>query len=348
LNNLIEQDIVTNQKSVILKPTGLCNANCKFCYASNFSENCKSIENFDTKFKSYIENKQIRNVILTGGEITLVPKFLEEICNYADKNNISISLVSNMIEILKNVEHWQDFFKKHEKLHLTASYQTDNQRSNFTGEKISEIDFINFAKWYRKELNKRLLVISVVNDENENKILENIYLAKECKYVSSIERQIGIGRAKYEYSPLKYFKLLNKIIDMGMWQYEKHLRLLVQSGMFGVHYCNFYCKQMVPVIYIDKNENLVETFCDHLSTTKFSYKDFVIEKDIKKECAFCKYRNLCQACHITRKNINSQIANGQIDISIYCKELKDELKKLENNILQIRGKNGTELSYKLD
>ena len=348
MNNLIEQDIAANQKSVILKPTGLCNAACKFCYASEFSNNCKSVENFDAKFKNYIEDRSIQNVILTGGEITLVPRFLEEICNYADQNNISISLVSNMIEILRHLSYWQDFFKRHEKLHLTASYQTDNQRSNFIGEKISETDFTNFATWYRKELNKRLLVISVVNDENENKILENLQLAKEYKYVVSIERQIGRGRAKYEYSPLKYFKLLNKILDMNMWQYEKHLRLLIQSGMFGVHYCNFYCKQMVPVIYIDKNNNLVETFCDHLSTTKFSYKDFVNEESLKKECPFCKFRNLCQACHITRKNINLQIHNGQIDISIYCEELKNELRKLEDNILRIRGKNGTELSYKLD
>ena len=348
MNNSIEQDIAANQKSVILKPTGLCNAKCKFCYASNFSDNCRSIESFDVKFKTYIEKHDIQNVILTGGEITLVPKFLEEICTYADQNNISVSLVSNMIEIINHLDYWQDFFRKHEKLHLTASYQTDSQRSDFVGKKISETDFTNFAKWYRKELDKRLLVISVVNDENENRILENLQLAKECKYVSSIERQIGIGRAKYEYSPLKYFKLLNKILDIDMWQYEKHLRLLVQSGMFSVHYCNFYCKQMVPVIYIDKNDNLIETFCDHLSTTKFSYRDFIHEKPLKKECAFCKYQNLCQACHITRKNINSQINNGQIDISIYCEELKNELKKLENNILQIRGKNGTELSYKLD
>jgi hypothetical protein len=165
-------------------------------------------------------------------------------------------------------------------------------------------------------------------------------MAKQYNYTLSIERQIGIGRADSEYLPLDYFKLLSKIIDLDLWENEKHLALFVQCGLYDLHYCNFYCKKLVPVIYINKNDKLVETGCDHLSTTIYDYRDYVKTPKLSKECAFCKYCNLCQACHITRKNIINLINTNKIDISSYCTEMKKVFEEFENKINSLRGKNG--------
>lgn len=346
MNNLTEQDIVSNEKSVIIKPTGLCNAACKFCYAVDFAKNAMSVDYFDEKFILYIEENDIKSIILTGGEITLVKNFLKEACIYAEKHDMSVSLVSNLIDIINNRAYWEKFFIEHPYLFLTASYQVDTQRQDITGNMIPLDKYLDFVNWYSKTLNKRLLTISVLNTENEDTILENLKLAKKYGYICSIERQIGIGRASdKEYFPLSYYKVLNKIFEENLWKYEKHTRLFVEAGMYDVKYCNLYCKRMVPVIYINKNNELVETFCDHLATTKFDYRDYIKTKPLTKQCYFCKYYNLCQGCHITRYNLKNIYNETEENISIYCTELKKELQKLETNVMEIRGKNGKEDLY---
>lgn len=343
MNSRSEQDIVAGEQSVILKPTGLCNANCKFCYAINFINKAKSVDYLDEKFIKYIEDNSIKNIILTGGEITLVPTFLNELCEYAKKKDITVSLVSNLIEIVNNRNYWKNFFIKYPKLFLTGSYQTDTERCDKVGKKLNQEDFLNFVEWYNKRLKKHLLIIAVLNDNNENSILTDLYLAKKYKYTLSIERQIGVGKADSEYLPLKYFKLLNKIIDLGLWKYEKHLRLFVQCGLFDLHYCNFYCKKMVPVIYLNKRNELIVTGCDHLSTTNNDITLYTKTTPLKKECIFCKYYNLCQGCHITRKNIKDYEKNNFLNTSIYCEEIKKVFEEFEKKIINIRGKNGKQI-----
>lgn len=336
MNSKSEQDIVASNNSVILKPTGLCNAKCKFCYAVNFSKNAQSVDRLEEQFVSYVEKNNISNIILTGGEVTLVPNFLKELCEYADKNDITVSLVSNLIEII-NKEEWKCFLSEHPKLFLTGSYQLDDLRRDNKGEKISIDSFIDFVHWYIQALNKKMLVISVLNYDNEENIIENVKLAKEIGYISSIERQIKVGRAEKEYLPLDYFKILNKIIDLNLWEYEKHLSLFVQCGLFKLFYCNFYCKRMVPVIYLNRENKLVETYCDQLSTTKYDYRDYLKVPLLKKECAFCKLYDLCQGCHLTRKNMKDGIDNGDIDLEKYCKNFKKTILELETKIKTIRG-----------
>jgi MoaA/NifB/PqqE/SkfB family radical SAM enzyme len=335
--SLVDQNVVANLNSVILKPTGLCNAACTFCYATDFVKKAKSTDYFSDEYKKYIERNNVKNIILTGGEVTLLRNFLTEICEYCTTKNISISLVSNMIDIIKDFSYWEGFFKKYDKLHLTASYQIDLARRNKNNQNISQSEFLSFVKWYRTEIKKRLLVISVVNDDNENSALDNVLLAKEHDYVVSLERQIKIGRASSEYLYPKYYRLLSKIIDLGLWEYEKHTASLVEKGLYHQKYCNFFCKVPVPVIYTNNNNELVETCCDQISTTSYSLEDYMKTSALQKECLLCKYYNMCQGCHITRKSLQQCIENKKITLDDYCEDVKSSLKDLENKLLNIRG-----------
>lgn len=94
--------------SLQISITDNCQLMCKHCYNQNFKRedrniNLDDILFFEDKLKKcevyFKKNKNIlKNVSITGGEPTLNP-YVEDICNYYDKNNYHISMLSNGIDI---------------------------------------------------------------------------------------------------------------------------------------------------------------------------------------------------------------------------------------------------------
>lgn len=292
---------------LIIKPTGQCNFNCTFCSSANLDISHPT-NGVPDQIKDLILKMKPTNIIITGGEpLTINPEYYLELMDIA---KCPIGFTSNMKDFYLHPEKWESIVKNPDFGFITSFNYGDSRRwdenTPYTEEKFIEVTNLF------KEVSGRpsLPFIAVIDENNEDKILDHVYLAKKLNTMVKINGATKIGRCGKNYPKYKIIQAYLKIIELELDQYEItcHDRELGRCA-FNI---NFMCNSTIRCCYVDTNGNLHYGICDdEVSAGKEIPMDIefpvkacsaIPGKDeyINDKCVYCELFRFCHGCNAHR------------------------------------------------
>lgn len=314
---------------LIIKPTGRCNFDCTFCSANGL-DIAHPENGVPQPIKELIKKLQPTGIIVTGGEpLTVDPGYYLELFELA---NCHISFTSNMKDFYLHPNKWKDIVTNPNFGFITSFNYGNTRRwdphTPYTEEKFTEVHELF------KEVSGRdyLPFIAVIDESNEGRIMDHIYLAKRLGTKVKINGACKIGLQDHSYPRYKILKAYIDIIDAGLEKYEmtcseRHLG----RCPFNIH---MLCKSTIRACYVDSNGQLHYGCCEDLLSagkeilmdTEFPVKPVSIMppkvKYIKKDCINCELFRLCHGC--------SAQLNYAKEFDNYC----DEMLKLKDDLIR--------------
>jgi MoaA/NifB/PqqE/SkfB family radical SAM enzyme len=166
---------------LIIKPTERCNFKCTFCSSPHLSEENSNILNLNYIFDFLKKYPETNTIIVNGGDPLMVePKYYWDLLEYINKKKLpcNLALTSNLWDFYKKPEKWIELFNN-EKVQLTTSFNYGDTRKINNNRVYTEKDFWEVSNLFLEKVGYRPDFISVINNENLNTAIDNVYLAKK-------------------------------------------------------------------------------------------------------------------------------------------------------------------------
>jgi len=236
---------IRSTKKVVLELTSSCNLNCRHCFyrqnidfqSSGFLNKKKVFDLID-KFKK----NNIHNIVLTGGEPTLHPDFIE-IAKYAKKNISRVTLCTN--GVIKSKKLRDKIIKLNFNTYtLSIDSHINKIHDKFRGKRNALKSVINFTK-YLKENKKKISIHITLHFDNID------HIEKTIEYCKKFNCEIVVSSIYYEkltcndklkkiyYKKIEKFKnkyINNKdIILVGFSKYCNNRNCLDQKKVFTIN-----------------------------------------------------------------------------------------------------------------
>lgn len=311
---------------LIVKPTGRCNFNCTFCSANLVK--VKHSTFVPDKLKETIKVLEPNDIIFTGGDPLMVePSYYEEILSLGD---FTISLTSNLKAFYQNPDKWTPLLKN-PRVGICTSFHYGNTRKWDKTTVYDESLFIKVMKLFKGKTGYMPPFIAIISDENEDKALDHLMLAKKLDTKCKMNGLLPYGLSKSFYP-------MYKMIDIWMSVYENELEPWWDNSIqFFNGTCNFntnlLCESSIRTFWLNDKEEVVYGNCEDSAICGIQIplekeKPILKEKDIdfkqiiSKDCLSCSLYRLCNGCKSMRK-INKMTTN-------HCEEMKKRKKKIED------------------
>lgn len=325
---------------LIIKPTKKCNFCCKFCSSSKIDSNGNSLLTLESIY-DIIRKNNINTIIVNGGDPLMVdPQYYFNLINFLNQNspNTTLSFTTNLWDFYINPNKWIDLFKN-PRLRITTSFQYGNQRiiknnyltKNEDNNIFDEDKFLKVIELFNNKIGYIPNFISVITNDNDDKVLDTVLLAKKIGNTCKINPAIQSGRNKYYYPIYKAYEKYLDIIDAGLKQYEYNSSILKDVLENKNQTCP-YCRDCWKYIRAISPDNLIHS-CgffndDHNDNIKLNKKTYELshynEKEIlldhkylKTECLQCPMYQLCNSCF---KYMDEIKYSNQIDT--HCHEMQ--------------------------
>lgn len=312
---------------LIIKPTSACNFACSFCSAGMLK--IPTTKGVPEQIKNLLKVLKPEDIVITGGDPLMVPvSYFEELLSLGDW---SISITTNLKDFYENPEKWISLFKN-PRVGVCTSFQFGEGRKWDNDTPYSEEKFREVMEKYKQYIGKLPTFIAVICKDNEHRVLDHIYLAKELGTTCRINGVFKSGRSGEYYPLYKMLKHYINIIDLGLEQYE------VNSLDRGVGNCptntNLYCSSSVRAAWVENNGTLKYGRCEDTLNDGYtipyekerpaSKKELPQPKEcLNKNCLNCRLCRLCNSCEKTRLQIKD------------CPEFCEEMKKLESDLIRL-------------
>lgn len=317
---------------LIIKPTGRCNFNCKFCSAGLLKiahpDEDKIVPD---KLRDLITTLKPRRLIITGGEPLMVEP--EYYFNMHEILPVDISPTTNLKNFYLNPEKWTPLFKT-DWFHPTTSFNYGDSRMWDKDTVYTEKKFIEVVELYSKYVGSPPpSFIAVIDDSNEDTVMDHVYLAKKLGMQVKLNNAVAMGFQETSYQRYKLFRHYLDIVDAGLEEYEWH------CSNRDLGYCPnnipLFCSSSIRCCYMDTNGELhvgscedelsmgieipKSDICMNLREDSIDPGDFITE-----ECSYCELFRLCNGC-----KINRMIAKRD---TMYCSEMQ----KLKDRIIKAK------------
>lgn len=302
-------------KTVILKPTSLCNFNCKFCSVGT--------NKIDTLTNWNLKLDDVKDIIITGGEPFLTPiSFFESLINQVEKiyeknkRIINISITSNLSLFEDNFfcEKYKNILTK-PFISVITSFQYGDGRT-YKSLPFSEQKFIKCLLNFEKYFYYMPDFISLIDYSNEKDWHKHIELAKRLKIKCKLNNTLKLGKSNVYYPRWKMFRYYLDLIKRE----EDNIELTCINRTKGI--CDLNTSDKCWNNIICYSGNTCTGYCEHLigiNTSK--YKDSIL----KDECLSCELCGLCNSCTSQKYQL---ITYGDLDI--HCKKMKE----IKDNLLE--------------
>lgn len=318
---------------LIIKPTGRCNFNCKFCSASCLDVQHPVDNKVPEKLKEFIKKLNPNGFIITGGEPLMVdPDYYYDLHETLDRE---ISITSNLKDFYFHPEKWTPLFKE-PWFHIATSFNYGDTRRWDKNTVYDEEMFMKVLDRYREYVEPiNPMFLAVIDESNEDKAMDHVYLAKKLNTQVKLNNAIGVGSQSKTYPRYKMYQLYLDIIDAGLDKYESN------CSDRKINRCprniEMSCLYSIRCVYIDTNGELHVGVCDEqVSWGNFLPEDKIfvdknnknfnvevpIDEFITPECAYCELFRLCNGCFTNRQEAKKD--------PNYCKEMK----KLESRLIE--------------
>ena len=318
---------------LIIKPTGLCNFDCTFCSAHGMDIKHPADKHVPESIKEYIKELKPRNIIITGGEPLMVdPNYYYELYDVA---HCPISPTTNLKDFYLHPEKWTSLFRE-PWFHAGTSFNYGESRRWDKDTAFTEEMFIKVIEKFREliqDKGKMNSFIAVLDEYNEDRAIDHVYLAKKLDMRVKLNGAIAVGRQDKTYPRYKMFKWYLDIIEMGLDQYETNCATR-KNGMCPRN-IGFKCNNAIRSCYVDNAGKLHVGVCDERLTIgdEISLEERVPtnphDSDIPKsddfitpKCEYCDLCRLCNGCKINRMEAKKD--------PNYCAEMS----KLKDRIIE--------------
>lgn len=310
---------------LIIKPTARCNFNCTFCSAGLL--NIKHSENVSDKLKNVLNVLKPSTIIFTGGDPLLVsPKYYEEILSLGDWH---ISFTTNLKDFYLNPNKWVNLFRN-PRIGITTSFQYGDERRWDKNTPYTEEMFIKVIKLFEEKIGYTPTFISVISENNEDRALDHIYLAKRLNTQCKINGVLPMGLSNSFYPLYKMIDIWIAIKEKGLEEYwDNELQFYKGACNFNT---NLLCESSIRTFWLNDREEIQYNNCEDCAsqgqripleeTQPIPQQTHIgINELISDKCLCCPLHHLCNGCKSLRK-INRLTPN-------HCEEMKKRIHKIE-------------------
>lgn len=316
--------------NLIIKPTGACDFNCKFCSAHGMNIKHPSDGHVPEAIKELIQKLQPNSLIITGGEPLMIdPCYYYELYDIA---NCPIGATSNLKDFYNNPDKWKSLFNE-KWFRLATSFNYGDTRMWDISTIYTESMFLSVMEKFNKYIGYIPMFLAVIDENNENTVIDHVLLAKKLNTQVKLNNAIGVGKQDKTYPRYKMFQHYIKIIDMGLEKYEYYCS--TRNTDECPRNINHYCTTSLRCCYIDDIGKLHVGTCDEQLSmgNELKAEDILVQgsiphseiiplsEHINEKCSYCTLFSLCNACK-TNRDASKLIPD-------YC----DEMKKLEDDII---------------
>jgi len=314
---------------LIIKPTGKCDFSCTFCSAANLDV-AHPVDGVPEKIKDLIKVLRPKNIIITGGEPLMVdPAYYLELQEFS---KCHISFTTNLKDFYLNPDKWADILSQ-EKFGIITSFNYGDTRRWDKDTPYTEEQFIEVMNLFKSVTGKKYLpFIATIDENNEHRLLDHVYLAKRLDSKVKINGATKIGRQGKNYPKYKIIQAYLNIINLGLGEYELtcHDR---QSGRCSFN-INLMCNTAIRCCYVDSLGELHYGICDdEISAGRELKREKTFPiiplptvpkrlEHITTKCVQCKLFRFCNGCNSHRRHAK--------EFPEYCSEML----KMEDEIIR--------------
>lgn len=309
---------------LIIKPTERCNFACTFCSSSNIAYSKKDELDLDKIYQFLRRFPNTNTIIVNGGDpLMMCPSYYWKIIKFLDKNKMpaNISLTTNLWDFWKRPDKWTELFK-HDRIGVTTSFHYGDSRKITNTRVFTETDFIAISDLFLEKIGYRPDFISVITNENLDKAIDNVRLAKHLEVECKLNYAMASGREGKPFPVGKIYKTYVEIAKLGLGPWEFNTRQMSKRLKGGCTICpqNRSCdsgiRNLQPTGYhscgaigdddieddgkyrIDFDKEVVQN-----GDIQTPLRDDVEIHYLKEECLTCPAFDICNGCYKTIKDL---------------------------------------------
>lgn len=355
----LEKNFERRKMCLVIKPLEACNFACDFCSSSYLVDNKKERLHLEKIYAFLKRYPKTQVIFVVGGDPLLMhPDYYEKLLSHIEENNYptKLSITTNLWDWYKNPKKWE-WFLKHPNVDVGTSFQYGEGRKITPTKVYTEEIFKNVYFKFKKEINKDLCFLAVIDDSNEHLALKHVYLAKELNTQCRLVWASQSGKSTSVYPMAKLFKIMLDIWKLGLTKYEQ-TAVSISEKMGGVEVacpmsrnCDHWMRSLNP----DGRYFSCGPLNDDLDkSNEINFENEVIKGDkfylpiqsnknlqvLKEECFTCPMFQTCNSC---RKHIKDLKNSNKVEE--HCSTMKSIMGELQ---VMANSKEIKELSINLD
>lgn len=325
---------------LIIKPTEKCNFSCTFCSSTQLVNDKNSILEVE-RIERFLERfPDTRTIIVNGGDpLMMPPSYYRKILNVIEERGLStiLSFTTNLWGFYKNPKMWIDIFT-HPQVGVGTSFNYGETRRITPSQNFTEEIFWKVSNLFLQEIGYRPSFISVITDENEDRAIDNVYLAREMNVECKLNYALGSGRLSKPYLKGKIYKTYLDIIDLGLAPWEYNTKQLIKKADSKPTTCpvNRNCDSNIRNLQPEGGYYSCGAFgddkeypIDFETEMKSSVRALPLHESseiqfLKEDCLTCPLFEICNGC---KKNISDLKRNDMVDV--HCLTMQKNLPRLE-------------------
>jgi radical SAM protein with 4Fe4S-binding SPASM domain len=332
--------------NLIIKPTEACNFSCSFCSSSYLVDNKKAKLHLQYIYDFLKRYPETTCIFVVGGDPLMMPvQYYKDMIKHIKENGYktTISFTTNLWKFYKNPEEWLEIFSE-DIVEVSTSFQYGNGRQIKPGEIFTEEIFMDVYKHFKSFFpNKELTFLAVIDEHNESKAIDHVFLAKKLNTQCRLVYQNKSGKGTTTYPVGKLYKIFVQIWRMGLAQYEQTAIAIAEKlnnmnvGCPIARNCDSFMRSLNPDgRYFScgpLNDDLdVENEIDFKKEME-GEQALPLQKSkhqfLKPECFGCKMFDLCNGC---RKHIKDLKETNKVEENcIAMKAIEKDLLEMSNS-----------------
>lgn len=309
---------------LIIKPTEKCNFLCTFCSSTKLTTNKSDYLPLEQIYEFLTRFPDTRTIIVNGGDpLMMPPRYYHDILDFLDAKGMStiLSFTSNLWGFKENPVRWAKLFNR-KNVGVITSFQYGGGRLKGDGEELTEGDFVAISELFTEHCNKDLDFIAVISEQNIDRAIDNVLLAKrlgvDCKlnYVMSsgtvvVRKGVTMGNQGNHLLLADIYEIYLEILKRGLAEWEYNTRQMVTKLSGGSTTCplNRKCDGGIRTLQPDGNYYSCGAFADdgeHPIDFQSEMAGSVVRPLLKPEldsmkssCYTCPMFDICNGCKKT-------------------------------------------------
>lgn len=329
---------------LIIKPTERCNFKCTFCSSTDITVDKSAELELEKIFEFLLRFPETSTIIVNGGDpLMMPPEYYWQIIRWLDERNYStsISFTSNLWPFYKNPDKWAELFN-HPRMGITTSFQYGGGRLKGDLTEFSEEDFWKVSDKMLEVCGYRPDFITVITEENADRALDNVRLAKkmgvECKLNYAFSsgppvkfKNIVMGQQGRPFMLADMYEIYLQVYKEGLWPWEHSTKTMMRRLRSGDTICpqNRNCDAGIRCLQPQGDYYSCGAFGDDREYA-IDWQEEVVNKkfirilenkpelqSLKQSCYSCPMFEICNGC---RKTIVDLQRHNMVEA--HCSKMK--------------------------
>ena len=309
--------------NLIIKPTQRCNFACSFCSSTDIAKSNRKSDDLDIeKIKKFLKRfPETSLIIVNGGDPLMVdPSYYYEIIDYLDEidnKECRIDFTTNLWDWWKKPEKWDKLFKN-SRINITTSFNYGETRKITKNLVYTEDIFIQVVSKFKNDFGYLPNFISVISNDNKDKAVNNVKLAKFLGVECKMNYAVSSGRSDKNFAIGDMYNIYLDVYENGLheWEFSTKQMLKKLKNYSTVCPLNRRCDSNIRNLQPKSSDGYEYGSCGAFGDDRKYGIDFdeeVVnnsqiktplryEKDInflKEECFSCPMFSTCNGCYKT-------------------------------------------------